>query len=60
MQEYLPEALTMDQARDVLFALDDLIMYQGFISHEEGYNEFGVKAQKIYNEIYCDNRHRGD
>lgn len=53
LREHLPEALNAKKVNDILFQLYDLIMYQGFISHEEGYNDFGREAQRIYNDIYA-------
>lgn len=52
LEQYLPQALTAEKVNDILDLLFDLIMYRGFISHEEGYNDFGREAQRIYDDIY--------
>lgn len=53
LEQHLPQALTAEKVNDILDLLYDLIMYQGFITWEEGYNDFGREAQKIYNDIYA-------
>ena len=44
-----------DDVNDLLSALYELIDEKGFISHEEGYNDFGREAQKVYDNIYDNN-----
>lgn len=53
LREHLPEALNARKVNDILFQLDDLIVDKGFVTWEEGYNDFGREAQKIYNDIYA-------
>lgn len=49
------ELIQAENRKVVLRAIDDLIMLKGFISHEEGYNDFGRKAQRVYDNIYNNN-----
>lgn len=39
---------------DVLYALDDAIVYKGF-DKDYFYNDFGKKAQEVYDSIYDQN-----
>ena len=49
----LPEALKKDDVRDVLGLLYDLIDEKGFAPpHYYDYNDFGRKAQRVYDDIY--------
>lgn len=49
----LPEALKKDDVRDVLELLYDLIDEKGFAPpHYYDYNDFGRKAQRVYDDIY--------
>jgi hypothetical protein len=43
--------LRAEDVNEVLDEIDDLIMEKGFISHSEGYNDFGREAQKVYDNI---------
>lgn len=52
LRKYLPGALNARKVNDILFQLDDLIVDKGFITWEEGYNDFGREAQRIYDDIY--------
>lgn len=51
----LPETLNAAHPNDVLGPLYDLIMYKGFITFEDGYNDFGDEAQAVYDDIFNSN-----
>lgn len=51
IKENLPEFMDAETTKELLMGLYDLIMYKGFISHEEGYNDFGDEAQAVYDDI---------
>ncbi len=54
----LPEALKKDDVRDVLELLYDLIDEKGFAPpHYYDYNDFGRKAQRVYDDIYDSSFH---
>lgn len=55
LRDYLPEVLNATEVNDILDPLYDLIMYKGFITHDEGYNAFGAEAQWVYDDIYYSN-----
>ena len=56
LEKHLPEALNADTLGEVLILLYDLIDAEGFAppTYDE-YNEFGVKAQRVYDDIYWSN-----
>ena len=45
-----------DSVNALLDELYDVIMYKGFDKHQEFYNDFGKKAQEVYDRILYDNR----
>lgn len=47
--------LQSEDVNEILIAIDELILFKGFISHEEGYNDFGREAQEVYDNIYDNN-----
>ena len=49
------ELINSEHVDDILDPLDDLITYKGFKQNYDGLNEFGIKAQKIYDDIYYNN-----
>lgn len=51
----LPNVANAISPNEILGPLYDLIMYKGFISHEEGYNDFGNEAQAVYDDIFYSN-----
>lgn len=51
----LPDVVNATNPNEILGPLYDLIMYKGFISHEEGYNDFGDEAQAVYDDIFYNN-----
>ena len=52
----LPEALEMQNIRDVLEALYILIDEKGFAPPKyEDYNDFGREAQRAYDDLYLSN-----
>lgn len=51
----LPDTVDASEPNEILEPLYNLIMYKGFISHEEGYNEFGYEAQAVYDDIFYSN-----
>ena len=56
LKNYLPEAFEKENRRDVLELLYDLIDEKGFAPpHYDSYNDFGRKAQKVYDDIYYSN-----
>lgn len=55
LQKYLPEALEAEKLNDALDLLYDLIMDKGFITWEDGYNDFGREAQAVYDDLFDDN-----
>lgn len=55
LTENLPNVVNASEPNEILGPLYDLIMYKGFISHEEGYNDFGDEAQAVYDDIFYSN-----
>jgi hypothetical protein len=55
LKRYLPETLNAVHPNDILDPLYDLIDYQGFDDNYD-YNDFGVEAQEVYDDIYYSNR----
>ena len=56
LAENLPEALKMDNLKEVLRALYDLIDEKGFAPpHYDEYNDFGREAQRAYDDLYLSN-----
>lgn len=55
LRENLPETLEATDPNDILDPLYDLIMYKGFITFEDGYNDFGDEAQAVYDDIFNSN-----
>lgn len=55
LRENLPETLAASDPNDILGPLYDLIMYKGFVSFEEGYNDFGDEAQAVYDDVFFSN-----
>ena len=55
LERELPDVVNAETPNEILRPLYDLIMYKGFISHEEGYNEFGEEAQVVYDDIFDSN-----
>ncbi len=55
LRENLPETLEASDPNDILGPLYDLIMYKGFVSYEEGYNDFGDEAQAVYDDVFFSN-----
>lgn len=55
LHQHLPEVADAENPNDILGPLYELIMYKGFISHEEGYNDFGREAQNVYDDIFYGN-----
>ena len=51
----LPDVVDALNPNEILDPLYDLIVYKGFISHEEGYNDFGNEAQAVYDDIFYSN-----
>lgn len=49
------DILCLEDVNDLLDEIDDLIMKKGFISHSEGYNDFGREAQKVFDNIFNNN-----
>ena len=56
LKKYLPQVLEAEKCNDVLIPLYDLIDEKGFAPpHYDSYNDFGRKAQKVYDDIYYNN-----
>ena len=55
LKENIPDVLDAAEPNEILQPLYDLIMFKGFISHEEGYNAFGDEAQAVYDDIFYSN-----
>ncbi|OUP22975.1 MULTISPECIES: hypothetical protein [Eubacteriales] len=56
LEKNLPEALEMQNIRDVLEALYILIDEKGFAPPKyEDYNDFGREAQRAYDDLYLSN-----
>lgn len=55
LMQNMPEVADAQDPNSILGPLYDLIMYKGFISHEKGYNDFGYKAQEVYDDIFYSN-----
>ena len=53
--ENAEEMISSDDINDILDPLDDLILEEGYDDDWE-FNDTGRKYQKIYDEIYWDNR----
>lgn len=57
LQEWLPVALNAEALQDALWPLYDLIMEKGFTPpNYEEYNDFGRRAQQVYDDIYYSNK----
>lgn len=48
------EMINNFSVNEILDAIDDLIIYQGF-DQDYDYNDFGREAQKVYDSIYVNN-----
>lgn len=48
------EMINNFSVNEILDAIDDLIIYQGF-NQDYDYNDFGREAQKVYDSIYVNN-----
>lgn len=48
------EMINNFSVNEILDAIDDLIIYQGF-NQDYDYNDFGREAQKVYDSIYENN-----
>ena len=56
LKENLPAALKAHTLREALILLDDLINEKGFAPpHYDEYNDFGEEAQRVYDDLYCNN-----
>lgn len=56
LEKYLPEALEAKKKDDALLPLYDLIDEKGFAPpHYHDYNDFGRKAQRVYDDLYYNN-----
>lgn len=56
LQENLPKALEAETVNDALDLLFDLIEEKGFAPPDyEWYNDFGRKAQQVYDDLYLSN-----
>lgn len=56
LEKNVPEVLSAKNSREALLILYDFIDEYGFESPEYyDYNELGVEAQKVYDDIYCNN-----
>lgn len=56
LEENLPAALQAEALNDVLEMLYDLINEKGFAAPTyDEYNDFGRKAQRVYDDIYISN-----
>ena len=55
LRQHLPEVVDAKEPSNILGPLYDLIMYKGFVSHEDGYNDFGREAQRVYDDIFYGN-----
>mgnify|MGYP001152714296 FL=1 len=53
--ENAEEMISSDDINDILDPLDDLILEEGYDDDWE-FNDTGTKYQKIYDDIYWDNR----
>lgn len=53
--ENAEEMMNSDTVNDILLPLDALITYQGF-DEEYMLNKWGTVAQRIYDEIYTQNK----
>ena len=51
----LDELVSKEKPRDLLIELDNEIVLQGF-DKDYFYNDFGKKAQEVYDRILYDNR----
>ena len=51
LEKHLPEYKKYKTRRDLLIELDDLIVLKGLVRQEYP-NEFGLRAQEIYDMIY--------
>lgn len=51
----LDELVSKEKPRDLLIELDNAIVLQGF-DKDYFYNDFGKKAQEVYDRILYDNR----
>ena len=51
----LDEPVSKEKPRDLLIELDNEIVLQGF-DKDYFYNDFGKKAQEVYDRILYDNR----
>lgn len=54
-QKEVDKMFNTDDLDDILLPLDALITYQGF-DEEYMLNNWGSKAQKIYDDIYAQNK----
>lgn len=55
LRKHLPKVANAQEPNDILGPLYDLIMDDGFINHDTGYNEFGAEAQEVYDDIFFSN-----
>ncbi len=56
LEKYLPETLSATTCNGILDVLYDFIDEYGFEPPEYyDYNELGVEAQRVYDDIYCNN-----
>ncbi len=55
LKKYLPSTENAENPNDILGPLYDLIMDQGFVSFEKGYNSFGIEAQEVYDDVFHSN-----
>ena len=53
--ENAEELIASNDLRDVLYAIDGIITYKGFDINED-LNDFGREAQRIYDDIYYNNK----
>ena len=59
LEKNLPEALKLNSCRDILRLLYDFINQNGFAPpHYYDYNDLGREAQKVYDDIYYQNRQK--
>lgn len=55
LQENMPDVADADEPNDILDPLYDLIMDKGFVGNWERYNDFGIAAQDVYDDIFDSN-----
>ena len=56
LEKHLPEILTSEDIASSLDLLDDWINENGFAPpHYDEYNDLGDAAQRVYDDLYCNN-----